>query len=487
MDRLRHYLMASAVWLFVDNVHHGTLSCTPAHLSHRHEKFAENYSLPKKNMTVLLYAAARNNLLPFIDLNLAQLMQIGSNDLITLLVHLNLMDPSGKEITLKFIIMKNKMIQIGEDTPCDSGNPETLIKACNWAFGQFPSEHTVLILWNHGTGGVEPNWYRAINTSHLYTYNSETKLIEIDKTIGFLDYLTRYNVTALRGICFDDSTKNYLTNHQVGQALKTVRDTVLGGNPLDLVCCDACLMQCLEFAYSLKPLHEKPVARYMVGSQEVVLAKGYPYLDIFKKPSQRPYEAKELAEHIVQQFGAFYLNITRYCTHSAIDLSAIDDLYQAINNIATLLIEGLHHQKNHSVYKFIAFCSAKDRCTHFAEPTYKDLHHLFLNMLKHLATIELESTSRTTTLQQQLHEALNTTCALIKKTVTAHIAGQVLQQAMGLSVYFPLESVHPSYPKTDWGKNSSWTELLYTIAQNHMEISTRNQDDKPPEYNNEIS
>jgi hypothetical protein len=464
MSRFRLLTCASVVWLFVGTLHHGTLSPT-SHSVLRHEKWASNFSLPQKNTTVLLYVAARNNLLTFIDHNLAQLMRIGTNEHITFLVYLNVVDQHGRQITQRLIIYKNKIIQLGEDSAFDSGSPATLIDACTWAFGQFPAKNTVLILWNHGTGGVEPFYNRAINTSNLYTYNPETRLIEINRSIGFLEYLALYDNPGLRGICFDDSTRNYLTNHQVGQALRTVQHTVLKGKPFDVICCDACLMQCIEFAYSLKPRGEEPVARYMVGSQEVVLAKGYPYFEIFLKPATNPLAPRELAEHIVQEFVKAYQHITRYCTHAAVDLSQLDALYTAVDTVAQLLIEGLLQQQHNSVRDFIAFCSSKERCTYFVEPTYKDVHHLFSNMLKHLAMINLTTQQATMALQKRLHEQLLLACKLIKQATVANAASTVLSQASGLSIYLPLDGVHPSYAKTDWGLHSKWTELLQRITR----------------------
>jgi len=463
----RFNLIAPIVWLFVGILHHGTLFNVQSNPYATHyEKLPATFSLPSKNTTVFIYVAARNNLLTFIGHNLAQLMQIGTNDNITFVVYLNLISQHNKQLTQRLIIYKNKILQIGEDSSLDSGDPQTLIEACTWAFRQFPAENKVLILWNHGTGGIEPFYNKAINASNLYTYNPDTKLIDINRAMGFIEYITLCGSDGLRGICFDDTTRNYLTNQQVGQALRTVQKTVLQGEPFDLVCCDACLMQCIEFAYSLKPLGQKPVARYMVGSQEVVLAKGYPYGEIFSKQAATPLAPKDLAIHIVQEFYKSYSNITRYCTHSAIDLSKLDALYTTIDTIAQVLVDGITRQQHNSVYNFIAFCSHKDRCTYFAEPTYKDIHHLFSNMMKHLAMIQLNNKKETITLQKTLHENLLIACNLIKQATIASGASAALNNASGISIYLPLNGIHPSYAKTDWGAHSKWTELIRLITKN---------------------
>jgi hypothetical protein len=56
----------------------------------------------------------------------------------------------------------------------DSGDPETLISAILWAATECPADNYILILWNHGTGIIDPERYRIINPTALFTFNPVT-------------------------------------------------------------------------------------------------------------------------------------------------------------------------------------------------------------------------------------------------------------------------------------------------------------------------
>ena len=105
----------------------------------------------------------------------------------------------------------------------DSGDEKSLIYTVQCAYERFPADELVLILWNHGTGGIEPDIQKAINPSELFKYNAKKGLIEVNRSIGFLDYIsqgeTAYNET--KGICFDDSSGNYLTIEKLTHALRS--------------------------------------------------------------------------------------------------------------------------------------------------------------------------------------------------------------------------------------------------------------------------
>lgn len=448
-----------------------TTGCTEANiLKQSHEQVPVHTSFPQKEVTVLLYGSARNDLLPFIDRNLSQLMQLGSNNQITFLVHLDIFGPGRKKLTQRFIIQKNRMVQVGDDMFMDSGDPATLIDACRWAFTQFPSNMKMLILWNHGTGDLEPMHGRAINPSALFNYNPATKLIELNRSITFLDYINLYTIQqspALRGICFDEATGHFLTNRQVGVALTTVRNNYLQGKPLDILCCDACLMQGIGFAFSLKPYKATPVARFLVGSQEVVLATGYAYNHMFSRISQQSVPAEDFAKHVVQTFAATYSRITGDWTQSAIWLEAIDTLYENVDMVAQILTEALQKQSHHSVQKFIHKSSAKGLCTSFEEPSYKDLFHLCKNMIENINMITLTNQAETDYLKQQLLGMLTTTCTTIKQVIIANIAGTNLKHASGISIYVPDKDkrIDPSFASTDFAQNTSWLEMITLYMQ----------------------
>lgn len=436
------------------------LLATPSTGTSVYEKVDESTTFHRKPFTIFIYVAARNDLLSFIDRNLAQLMQVGTNANLNILVHLNTIHLGYKKLTQKFIIYKNKMVQVGESAELDSGIPETFIAGCTWAFSHFPADSTAVVLWNHGTGGLEVSGMRAINPSALYRYNPTSQRVELNRAISFVEYLEQYNSDAVRGICFDDLTKHYLTNKQVGDALRTVSDQCLDGNPVDLVLCDACLMSCVEFAFSLKPHGQSPVARYLVSSQEVVLALGYPYTKMLAKMAQVPQSPSRFAEHVVKTFGQTYAAITEDFTQSALDLTQIDPLYESFATLSQLLMDGMRDELQGSVRAAIRMASSKDQCTYFEEPTYKDIHHFLLNLIKKSSNIQLRDSHATAKYRQQLIDAATKACENIERVVIANSTGYSLRNAQGISVYLPTGAIHPSYNSNQFAIATRWLDMI---------------------------
>lgn len=430
-----------------------------------YERVPSSTTFSKKPTTVLLYIAGRNDLERFVRYNLSQLESIGTNQNITFVVALHTIQ-NHKRVSQRFIVYKNRLVQVGQDSDLDSGSAETLISDCAWAFTHFPADIKVLVLWNHGTGALEPNYRIAVNPAELYSFNPSTNMIELNRNIGFIEYLALCNTTAHRGICFDNATKHYLTNHDVGRALRIVCDQYLNGQPLDIVSCDACLMAGIEFAYSLKPRGGASVAKYLVSSQEVVLATGYPYTSIFSATASSPQTTEQLARHFVTKFAQSYTQVTQDYTQSAIDLSQMDPLYDAVEKIADLLILAMKQESSSSVRNYITHCSSKDLCTYFEEPSYKDMQHLFNNMLRFINKAILRDPTATQQFHTQLTNALVSASSLLKKCVIANASGKNLSQASGISIYVPSQGMHSSYTTTDFGSDNSWTKMLQTYLNN---------------------
>lgn len=416
----------------------------------------EIYTQSENSWTVLVVMAARNDLLRFADRNIEQMKRVGSNENLTILIHLDIRLPNGQAVTRRYVVNHGHLKQIGPDTLMDSGSPETLIDACRWAHESYPAKNFCLVLWNHGTGDLEPNVGKTVNSAKFFNYNPITRLIELDRSIEFIDHLNLIaeDCQPKRGICFDEITRNYLTNHQVGVALDFVCQKYRNGKKIDVLYCDACLMGALGFHYSIKNS-----VTYSVGSEEVVLATGGPYTAILAPLAQQSLDPKTFACHIVEAFDRTYSKITRDYTQAALNLMVIDPLYTEINHLAQLLIEGLREQRNRSVTIAIKRSSNKNACTSFEEPTYKDLYHFLSNLLSESFRIELIN-QKTNAYKDSLKQCINKCRSLITEIVVANARGSNLKNASGISIYLPEGHIHPSYPNTDFAQNNAWLQFL---------------------------
>lgn len=417
----------------------------------------------KKEWTFIIHMAADNNLSSFARINLKQLTDIGSNEHVNIIVQLDTKSGS-KKITKLYYIEKDSLILLNQqnnnDTQAmDSGSPNTLINLCKHAIENYQAHHYAFGFWNHGTGIIDIAQKRIVNPFPLFLFNPETNLIELDRSVQFFDFVKgKIPNMHQRAISFDDSTGHYLSNKDLEQALQIICSRFLNGKKFDIICFDACLMSMIEVADIIKDY-----AHYMVGSQEVELGTGYDYkkvLSLFNQPTAPSVEA--FAKHIVHSYENTYSTITNDYTQSAIKLSNINLLKTNIMHVANLLEACIKEQKKKSVIEAIKASRHKLFCTHFDEPSYIDLHHFYLNLLTNTKRFTLKQSKGTAGLLNQLQQAISEGLALIAQTVLVNVAGKNLNQAKGVSIYFPEKKIHKSYFSTTFGQPQHWLQFLQT-------------------------
>lgn len=400
--------------------------------------------------------AADNDLYLFALTNLEQKKRVGSNENLVIFVDLHMRRPHTQKITKRLVIYKNRIVQVGpDDLSLDSGSAETLLDGLMVAHHLFPKAHQFYVdFWNHGSGDVNPTIKTAVNPFKLFHYNPETRLIELDRSIGFLDYICMMaEVEGQRGICFDESTGNYLDDQKLMSALSAFCN--YRGKKFDVIVFDACLMAGTGTAWIMHHF-----ADYMVASEEVVLGPGYNYTLVHSRVAQATITPEEYAKHVVRAFEKTYGSITNDYTHSAINLKRYPELSAAIDKMARLFIDGLHSQINGSMKKTLQKSSNKAFCTHFDEPSYIDLHHFCLNMISNLSSIQCKSAEETQRFKTQLEHALYETVRLIEEIVFINVSGKNVSKARGITIYFPERSIHSSYPKTEFALHNAWGQFL---------------------------
>lgn len=412
----------------------------------------------QKTMTVLIYMASDNDLNYFAKKNLIDMQKIGSTDHVNILVQVDGLGPYGKN--KRYFVEKGNLVQVNKhdtsEMKLDFGNAQTLIDACMWTIENYPSDYYTLILWNHGIGILDSIGGKTSNASELFTYNSDTNMLEINRTISFIEYAKhKEEEKEERGICFSDTFGTYLTNQKLIHALSTVQKN-LHGFKFDIVAFDACLMAMLEVADLLQPY-----AHIMVASQELELGAGYPYHKIFEPYLTEQLNPQQFAQHIVKVYGNHYKLITSDYTQSAVNLDTLQTLKDPLEKTTLLLLEALRYQKNNSVTRLIQASKNKRLCTCFSEPTYIDLYDFLHNLSEsvdhmllqqHMAYIKND-------LLQSLHDTMNA----LQSVVFANEVGSNLHKAQGLSIYFPHKTIDGSYHITPFAGNYSWIQLLRTM------------------------
>ncbi len=415
---------------------------------------------PSKAWTFMIYMAADNDLNYFAWKNLKQLELIGSNENMNIIVQLNI---PGNNITKRYVVKKGKKLLVQEQSTIqeklNSGSYQTLINFVNWATNIFPAENYGLILWNHGTGAIDPYFGRAINPADLFYLNPTNDKLEIDRGISYLTLIYNEIYRTIRsygkrGVCFDDSFKSYISNHDLEIALSEIKK-ILKGKKLGIIGFDACLMAMIEVASICKNY-----AEYFIGSQELEYGAGWKYDEVFEPFVNQILNPKDFAQHIVKSYEKAYQKYINDYTLSAIDLNQHLQLEQNVSNVANILIQALSNQQGRKVSDTLRKCKSTQYCTCFDEPSYIDLGDFYLNLSQHVNHIIIQDKNMEKSLQQQLFQLLNDGLFIIKSLVIENKVGPKLKKAQGISIYFPEHTIINSYTKSPFASSNQWLQLL---------------------------
>ncbi|SCW70629.1 hypothetical protein SAMN02910456_02701 [Ruminococcaceae bacterium YRB3002] len=213
----------------------------------------------------------------------------------------------------RFKIEHNSIKTLESVDLASMGDPDTMSDFIQWTARKFPAKKYIFLFWDHGY--VEP--YGCMLNDELFYYDEDNNLVNINQTrMG----------------------KRYINdNLTLTEMRKGFED---GGVHFDLVLYNTCLSASYEIASATAPY-----ADYMVASQENIPAMiGIPlgYLDyLVNDPAVT---AKDVGEKILElyedalidtnkRYGGMYEETFSMGTMSLIDLSMIDEMKDAMNEV----------------------------------------------------------------------------------------------------------------------------------------------------------
>ncbi|MDQ7824401.1 MAG: clostripain-related cysteine peptidase [Candidatus Eremiobacteraeota bacterium] len=259
----------------------------------------------KKKWTVMLYSAADNNLEDALLQDAIDLESVGSDKNTNVLLQLdrgkNPSSMSGAWPGCHRYFLNNDSDGKNLNSPVlnDMGqvnmaDPKTLTDFISWGMKNYPAEHYMVIISDHGGG-----WPGAVE---------------------------------------DDSHGGWMKTRDINKALEDAAKE--GGQKLDIVGFDACLMATSEVGYELKDS-----AGFMVASENTEGADGWPYPQILTQKSLRNLQRalreklditpEEVAKKIIKDAEGFQHSLS---TLSAVDLSKMKDVAAATDAFADKLM-----------------------------------------------------------------------------------------------------------------------------------------------------
>jgi hypothetical protein len=382
---------------------------------------------------VLAYLAGDNDLEGALVQDLGEMERVGSRQgSVEILAQLDRAAGARRYYVTRAPEPSRLLADLGQT---NTGDPGVLEEFVRFGARRFPAQATALILLNHGSGLYVP--------PEMNQHGRAPSRRRRHRRVLF--HTTREHLSAhaaqTRGIAYDESAGDCLDNLELKRVMARAHELLR--RPVDLVGMDACLMTMLEVAYQIRD-H----ARILVGSETLEPGPGWPHDailgDLTGRPEMMP---AELAATIVRRYVESYQGSGQDATQSAIDLTRLDDLVEAVDQLAARLLKALPSPRLGAAIRL-----AWRRSLRFFDDSYVDLHHLVSNLSRSANRREIRQACR----------AVQDVIAGDRSPIIAEAhTGPGMQAARGLSIYFP-PSRDPSvyYRELDFARRTRWADFL---------------------------
>jgi Clostripain family len=391
-------------------------------------------SAAKKKWTVMIWMAGDNDLESFGDRDLAEMKKVGSTDAINVAVQF---DSMRDDRTRRYYVREggrpndDVVEELGET---NTGDPAVATDFFRWAIERYPSDRLLGVIWNHGSGIDDTDIYRAARARGTPVVRAALS----GRHRRALFSSTVAQATNDRAIAFDDTSRDFLDNIELKRVLADVKKQT--GRVVDVLGFDACLMNMIEVAYQLKG-----AARVVVGSEELEPGDGWPYDRVLKTLAAAPgVSGAELGEQIVDHYVDSYRSGS--ITQSALDLSRLEDVAQAVDAFAKALTKAIR-----SAAEFTAVSKALNATQRFDTPDFVDLGHFCEELVKRTRAAAVKSAAKATL------DALRAQSGFV---LAERHKGMGVGNASGAAIYFPRGPVNKVYGRLDFAKATAWRTFL---------------------------
>jgi hypothetical protein len=398
--------------------------------------------------TVMAYLAGDNNLSDAGEKDIAEMRAVGSTPDVNIVVEFDRIGDAHE--TQRYHIQAGGQSELVESLgETDCGDPRVLLDFVGWAAQRFPAERYALILWNHGSGWEPSEMERVARSAGANDFfgreASERASTPLRKLLFHpaLETILGLPSPLERAICSDDGSGHSLDTIELGEVLRQTA-TILG-QPLDLLGMDACLMSNLEVAYQVRGS-----VRYIVASEESEPNDGWPYDVVLSGLVGAPDRATpDLAAHIVSAYVQSYVErgYSGPVTQSALDLSRLGALTAPLDDLATVLVDGMRDAA-------LEIWSAQRHSARFAHNTLWDIG----NFCEELAKRTRHETVRPAA--QGVRRALEQGPENFVIAEAHH--GVSVARCTGATIYLlpPLMDISRYYADLNYAKNHRWLEML---------------------------
>jgi hypothetical protein len=380
----------------------------------------------------LIYMAGDNDLEEWVTKDLNELERIGSGDGIHVVVQADRAEGGDRSdgdwtgTRRYYVEADSDEDQVGSTMVADLGeldmaDPETLSDFLSWARETYPAERIFLSMWSHGDA-----WQLRSNgvSNAAATAPPPPYIITDDESGGSMSVAE-------------------------GELIAGLQDHLDAWGPLDIIAFDACLMGSWEVAHALQD-H----AAFMTASEEGVGMNGYAYDRILAHIRQ---DTEAELEGIVEEIARSTVEDNDEYTHSAIDLSQISTLSNAVDQLAAAVLEDPALKTE--------LLSARDASFGMWGEGWEIWYIDLLDLTRQLAATD----------EAALRQGGATIEAALSETVLAAYGGVFgswdYTQTGGLTIFFAHDSSSPQtldlYANgagARWSEDTRWDDLLLEMS-----------------------
>jgi hypothetical protein len=408
-----------------------------------------------RKWTVMVYLAGDNNLDSAGVADLKEMKKVGSSPALAVAAQF---DRTGnKGTTKRYLLRKGGSLEadvVADLGETNTGDPAVLRDFILWAAAEFPAEHYMTVIWNHGSGWDDEDIYRAGRSMRKDVVRRGTNIsgTNFGSAVSFstgraitggglkraIFSTSIEKALTTRAIAFDDSAKDFLDNVEMKQVCEAVTKKL--GRRIDIVGMDAWLMNMIEVHYQVKD-H----ALFCVGSEQVEPGDGWPYDAVLATLAAKPAMApRDLAGLIVDKYLKSY-SASDGVTQSACDIGRAHDVAAAVDSLARVLTDSLSREAVR-----MALIETRGRVQSFSTADYVDLADLCLLLMQYSGMKEIRNAS------QKVIDVLMKKGMVVK----SGYKGAGMKHSHGLSIYFPTKKVSPLYGRLDFAKQTKWAAFL---------------------------
>ncbi len=181
----------------------------------------------------------------------------------------------------------------------NTGEPGSLVDFIRWAGETCPADRYALVIWGHGTGWSEDQIYSRFPAAEAATRDASenrSRLLGRGIFASSAGKIMKIEDDQVRGLCYDDSSRDFLDNRDLQQALaEGARALGRPGGRIDVLGLDACLMCMVEVAYQVRA-----EVSALAGSETVLPTALWPWGDLLAALQAQPeMPARHLALRMV--------------------------------------------------------------------------------------------------------------------------------------------------------------------------------------------